>query len=256
MLFRRLARSISLAVAALILAFGLSNSALALSPFQKSFASDKNPELKILFVGNSILFVGETPEQVVSLIRAANPKLRLKVSEVAGPAYSLQDHIDLGLAKTVIEKSGPWDYVIIQQNTYDMLADTRQTLNASKELVEIIRNAKAKPIFYETMGSGTMKYYEQSKAAAHRVSKKLKMDVLPVATALYSIKKQNRGLMLFLPDLNHYSDAGVYAASCVTYSKIFGKIPTYDSKKKSLIKLSDSDLKLIHQSALDAVNNR
>ncbi len=116
--------------------------------FYQPIADDQSSYgLKVLFIGNSILYVGETPQVLVSLIRSTNGSPSLKVAEVGGPNFTLQNHLEAGLAKRSIEQNGPWDYVIIQQQTSELVSSEPRTVESARALLAPVR-ARGQPFCF------------------------------------------------------------------------------------------------------------
>jgi len=78
----------------LLILLAVVNPAVAAESFVKVFADDKSSyALKILFIGNSIFYVGETPEAFTAVAKQMEPNRPRKIVEVAGPSFKLSDHL-------------------------------------------------------------------------------------------------------------------------------------------------------------------
>ncbi|MHA3913930.1 hypothetical protein [Halovulum sp. GXIMD14793] len=71
---------------------------------------------KILFVGNSFLFVGDVPAMVRDMAGSATPPVRYHIRTIAKPNYTLMQHVTEGEVQKELA-SGVWDVVVLQDQS-------------------------------------------------------------------------------------------------------------------------------------------
>lgn len=198
---------------------------LASNSFYQCFGDTSSTALpRILLVGDSLLYTGQTAEILMALIRYNSPNSSPRVAEACGATFTIEDHLIEGLVKKTIKQQGPWDFIVIQQNSSALVNDPQATLESVKQLAEAARAARATPLLYETMGPGQTGNYQNAHRIATWVAKQAGIDLIPVATTLLAVQQQSATTVLF-QDNNTYTDAGAYTAACALYAKVFGKSP-------------------------------
>lgn len=84
----------------------------------EQISDSKNPQaLKILFVGHSKMYWHDLPKVFAYLMSYRNPNRLLKITEVNGSSYALDDHWRDGQALDQLRNNGPWDYVVLFEKT-------------------------------------------------------------------------------------------------------------------------------------------
>src|SRR5689334_21022895 len=71
------------------------------------------PQLRVLFVGNSLTAANDLPARVQAIARAARD-VNLEVGSYRPGGYALEDHWADGIARSMVD-SGRWDVVVFQQ---------------------------------------------------------------------------------------------------------------------------------------------
>jgi hypothetical protein len=209
---------------------------LALVPLLPSFATEqaftstvedsKVPSAtKVLFIGNSITYVGELPEVFAALLRSENSQMPLKIAEVGGPSYKLDDHIRAQQAKQELQSQGPWDYVVIQEQSTLPCTNPDKCIASATALADAARAASAVPLFYEIWGSGIEQDYDAAHNGCKTIASAMNCDILPIATALKVAQRSLPGVQLFAEDKHHLAAAGQYLAACVVYAKVLRRSP-------------------------------
>ena len=195
-------------------------------PFAENFAeSTSSGGLKVLFIGNSLLYVGELPEVFVALVRAQNSQASLKVMEVGGDNYSLGDHIKGNLAQQAIQMQGPWDFVILQEQSSKAYNSPESCYADAKTLDAIVRAARARPITFEAWSGLSDSDYYWSHDACKKIAQVTHEDVVPIATALMYAHQYKIKTDLLAKDDHHLGNGGLYLAACVLYAKLLRRSP-------------------------------
>jgi hypothetical protein len=191
-----------------------------------AFAESQSPSaLKVLFIGNSILYVGEIPEAFAALVQSANSQSQLKVSEVGGSDYTLRDHIEDGTAERTINSGGPWDCVVLQEHSSEVCNKTAECTEAAKVLAADARKVRAKVYVFDCWLKNTPDEYLASSTACAQMASALGAERIPVALALFQAQRALPRLQLYEDDHHHLAPAGVYLAACVLYAKLVKRSP-------------------------------
>lgn len=184
----------------------------------------EDPDLRILFIGNSLTYVNDLPSLVRDLGRS-DPSRQVTVGSVAYPNFSLADHWDRGDAQRAIA-DGPWDFVVLQQGP-SALPDSRALLvEYAGKFAEEIRRAGAQPAIYmvwppldrEADWDDVTASYVEAARAVHGA-------LLPGGEAIRAAYRADRSITLFEGDDFHPALAGSYAVALTVYSRLTGVSP-------------------------------
>ncbi len=226
----------------------------AADSFKKIIADDKSSYAhKVLFIGNSILFVGETPEAYADVSKSMEPNKQLKITEVAGPGFKLQDHIRTGMALDAIKNEGSWDYVIIQPQSNEFTSRVSDsTLQSLNTLVQAAKQVKATPLLYEWFACETTNDYKIAHQNVVNTASRLGIGTLPVRTTIAYLLQQNPRFA-YQEDGTHFNDTGVYVAVAVLYAKLTGKNPNNLPTKVRLASGNSLDVQYVDARAIQNI---
>jgi hypothetical protein len=183
-----------------------------------------DPDLRILFIGNSLTFANDLPAMVQQLGRS-DPGRPVTVASVAFPDFSLEDHWNQGDALQAIN-AGSWDFVVLQQGPSALPESRTNLIEWAGRFAAEIRRVGARPALYmvwpelsreNVWGDVTESY----RAAAEAVDGVL----LPAGEALRSARADDPSLALFGGDGFHPTVAGTYGAALVIYAMTAGVSP-------------------------------
>ena len=198
---------------------------------------------KILFIGNSYIYVNNLPSILQNLANAVNDTIVFSTSTPGGA--QLVQHVSNNNTLQLI-RQGDWDYVIIQEQSQkpsfspgqvatDVLPYARQ-LNDSI----VLHNPCAETVFFMTWGrqngdQNNCTFYPpvctyQGMQQRLRESYLLMADqnnaiCAPVGAVWHFVRDSFPGINLYSSDGSHPSFAGSYLAACTFYSTIFRKSP-------------------------------
>jgi hypothetical protein len=192
-------------------------------------AAGTGKPLRILFIGNSYVFVNNLPEMVKGM--AMDRRHPVEVKSVSFGAYTLgahwQDGEKPGKARGELA-NGNWDYVVLQDQSEMPAIVPEQTLKPAALFAEAIKKKGAIPIFYITPA-----HYTKPKAMAEfqdkltstyaQAAKDGGGRLAPVGPAFMLSYRQQPGLRLHSQDNSHFNIYGTYLAACVIYSTITGE---------------------------------
>lgn len=178
---------------------------------------------RVLFIGNSYLYVGDIPGIVQALADSAGGD-KLAVETVAGADLALIDHINLGQARSEIAKGG-WEWVVLQQGPSSVEVN-RDTLRlATGYFATEIAAVGATPALFSAWPTQdrrqdfdrAIESYTLAAADVHGL-------LLPVAAAWLAAWAQDPSLPLYADGL-HSSTQGSYLSALVIYARLLGKTP-------------------------------
>lgn len=206
------------------------------------------PPSRVLFVGNSYLYYGDSVGNHVRRLANAADQSRKKAllfltASISGAALS--DH-DVGgtLAAGARIAKGPFDYVVLQGSSGAYRSAARRAAFESAVVAfdKAIRESGAKTALYMT--HAYVKPHRLADPASIRdienlyvsVGNRVGILVIPVGLAFEEAYRQRPGIHLHKTfDGSHPDLAGTYLAACVVYASLFGKSPVgipydYDGK--------------------------
>lgn len=193
------------------------------APWKQVQSESNDPHaLKILFIGHSIFYWHDVPKMFCDMVKDKNPNQPLKVQSVVGDAYSLQNHLNDGLAMRTIKSSGPWDYVVLFEQT--SLAESKpDEYEKSLETFEKeIRAINAKTVLVENYNDSPDGDAE-TRETYSKFGNKYQASVIPVGSAWSYARQQYPQINLYDSDGHHPSAKGTFLISSLLYSFFAGK---------------------------------
>jgi hypothetical protein len=181
--------------------------------------------LKVLIVGNSKFYWHDMPKMLVYLLRSGNPNLALKLTEVQGDAFTLEEHWADGTARRMIRERGPWDYVVLLERTgrAESPEETQFFEQALTEFAREVEAAKARLVLTESYND------DEDRAEDHlthttiaSAASRHKAYVMPVGSAWASVRAHHPHINLYDEDNHHPGLKGTYLMACVFYSFFTG----------------------------------
>lgn len=204
-------------VAVLALAFAAGSDANAAKP-------EFTKKMRILFIGNSYTYVNDLPRMLKGLM--AVKAIDLETRQVTPGGCSLARHWKGDAARKAIAE-GPWDYVVIQEQSQMPALNPPVTLKYAALLADLVRKTGAEPVFYLTwarkhkpeMQKGLTSTYMQAGLAN-------KALVAPVGIAWQKALAADPKLVLHTKDKSHPTPQGSYLAACTFFATILRRDPT------------------------------
>jgi hypothetical protein len=200
-----------------VLAFLSLGSCAAQSPSSR-------PELRILFVGNSLTYVNDLPAITTELARA-DGAVTLRTVTVAYPDLSLDDHLAQGEAARQIAAGG-WNFVVLQQGP-SALPDSRLALIASaRQFAALCAPVGARVALYGVWpASDRPTAFDSVTASYAAAADSVGGVLLPAGRAWQLAWQQDPSLPLYGSDGFHPSSYGSYLAALVIYHGLTGRSP-------------------------------
>jgi hypothetical protein len=193
--------------------------------FKRTLSESASPSaLKILFIGNSLLYVGEVPAVFLGLIRAKDSQAAIKMGEVFGGNYTLKNHLEDGGALNAINNQGPWDYVVLQEQSSHLGNEVSKSIQEAQPLAAYILRNRSRLVVFDAWTMLIAPDYAELSRCNEQFARSLGAERVPVLTALAQAKGMP-GAKLFEGDGHHLAADGVYLAACVLYAKLLRRSP-------------------------------
>ncbi len=209
--------------ACLLLALALLMPLCAYAASTQHQSDSNNPAaLKILFIGHSIFFWHDAPGMFCSIAKDMNPNQPLKVETVVGDAYSLEKHMADGTALRAIKKDGPWDYVVLFEQTGAAEARPQVYERCLRLLDAEIKAAHGKTVLIENYND-SFEEDADTRATYAEFASKYQASVIPLGTVWSFARKQYPDLDLYDQDSHHPSTKGTFLLASLLYSYFLGQ---------------------------------
>ena len=209
--------------------------------------SERPDALKVLFIGNSFTYSNDMPVMLFRILEAGAPKQPLKIGHVTYPSLSLRRQWDFGVAADVIKKSGPWDYVIIQEQSAGPMRDPDDFVRYATLFDAEIRKAGARTVLLMTWADKDR--LEDQKILTQRyeeLGSKLQCIVVPAGTALFRARDRFPELLLYQGDNHHPGPLGSYLVACTIYGVLTKSNPNQLPENLTVLKdLNNSALVIL-----------
>lgn len=179
-----------------------------------------NPQaLKILFVGHSKMYWHDLPKVFAYLMTYRNPNKLLKITEVNGASFALDDHWNDGKALEQLRKNGPWDYVVLFEKTGRPESNESAVFEKYVSLFDAeARKAGARTVLVENYNNDEDRTDDASTHQAMlRVASTKQCCLLPIGTAWGDLRLHYPRINLYDADKYHPNLAGTYLMACVLY---------------------------------------
>ena len=190
---------------------------------------------RVLFIGNSYTYVNDLPDTFGALARAGGHRVATSIAAQGG--WTLADHAKSADTQALIA-SAKWDFVVLQeQSEIPSIAASRtdQMFPAARDLVRMVRNTGARPVFFLTWAhrdgwpENRLPDYASMQAQIDSgymaIAKELGVEIAPVGDAWAAVLARTTRPNLWQDDGSHPTVAGTYLAACVFYAAVFHQSP-------------------------------
>ena len=190
---------------------------------------------RVLFVGNSYISVNDLPATFAKL--AASGGRHVQTAMLAEGGWSLAQQVASSETAGKLA-SAKWDVVVLQEQSLIPSVDTSQRdqmFPAARQLVHLVRDAGARPVFFDTWARrdgwpeyGLADYAEMQAAidgAYLAIAGEQSAALAAVGTAWQRVVDQEPQPGLWQEDGSHPTMKGTYLAACVFYAAIFASSP-------------------------------
>ena len=208
---------------------------------------------KILFVGNSFIYQAGVGALVAEMIKQGTHR-DPKVMQVVAGGFSLEKHWAGGVASKLIQQKGPWDYVVLQDQSEMAISNPQSLQDNAAKFADLARRNNAKTVLYETWSDRARPDLQQTITSVYRdAASNLHAAVVPVGEAFWKTRATYPNIDLYDRDSHHPSVAGGYLAACMFYSLFTGKSSQGLPSKLMLRNVLLSDLPPVQAQQLQTI---
>ena len=192
--------------------------------------------LDVLFIGNSYMIMNQLPDLVAALGQHAGVELRTELLAMGGKNFEYHLARDKTAAKLAERE---WDFVILQSHSLDTLRNRKGFLKAGAALVDMVREAGAEPLLFETWArKADARIYRfgrygytptEMQAKVHagyaELSRRTGADVIDVGDAWMEMAERAPEIDLYASDNNHPGKPGSYLSANVVFAALTDLTP-------------------------------
>jgi hypothetical protein len=182
------------------------------------------PELRVLFVGNSLTYSNDLPAIVEDLARA-DGAASVQTAAVVFGNFSLADHLARGDAARRIAE-GHWDFVVLQQGPSALPESRTELIASTRAFAALCAPVGAKlALFGVWPDSERLSAFDSVTASYGAAAKSVGGLLLPAGRAWQLAWQRDPSLPLYGGDGFHPGPFGSYLAALVIYEGLTGRSP-------------------------------
>jgi len=180
--------------------------------------------MRILFIGNSYTSVNDLPGMLTAMM--ATKGIKLETRSVTPGGLTLEKHWTGAEARKAIA-DGPWDYVVIQEQSQMPALRPAMTLKYAALFAGAVRDAHSQPVFYLTWARKDKPEMQEALTATYmKAGSGARALVAPAGIAWQNAIKADPKLVLHAADGSHPTVQGMYLTACVFYATLLRRDPT------------------------------
>jgi hypothetical protein len=197
---------------------------LAASGDARAAVPKYSKKMRILFIGNSYTNVNDLPRMLTGLMAVKG--IKLETRRVTPGGCTLKKHWEGDNARKAIAE-GPWDYVVIQEQSQMPAFYPAVTLKYAALIAGLAREAGAQPVFYLTWARKAKPEMQKALTSTYmKAGLASEALVAPVGIAWQKALKDTPALALHAKDGSHPTQQGTYLAACTLFATILRRDPT------------------------------
>jgi hypothetical protein len=219
----------------------------------KTNAASAPDALKVLFVGNSYIYVNNLPGILTSLGNAPGSPHQIETTYVTiGGGFLENLWFESSAQKTI--QNTKWDYVVLQEGAGLLANAPAQTARYVRLFDTEIKKSGATTVLF-------LPWSEQSKLEAqpamnrstYEMAKELGAKVAPIGPAWTLAQRLKSDIGLYQSDEMHATPAGSYLAACTIYLTLTEHQKSCPAIEQLII--SQDDVTVLNSAAFQAVHN-
>ena len=184
------------------------------------------PPLRVYFVGNSLTFRNDLPGMVVELGRSLEPRLSIEAGMTARDGMSLERHWHDGEVLRRLREKKDWDVLVLQEQSFRLLADPGQTERYLRLFADAARDAGTEVILMQTWVRAEMpEAHERQRESYRKVAKAVNVRLAPIGDAWRRARTELPRVALHHPDGLHTSREGTYLTAAMLVGMLAGRSP-------------------------------
>lgn len=178
---------------------------------------------RVLFIGNSFTDISSTTIEHFRIVSPLGDDV-FRYHAISGRSldYHLQQQVTLDLIN-----DGSWDYVMLQDHSQQTLFHLNLFNSAVREFANIVRDAGAEPVLFETWARLQTGGYSHRQAAVNshytNIAEELNIHVMSVGQVWLSIYNSNRSFFnrLHSDDRIHQTTTGSATVASAVYKVLY-----------------------------------
>jgi hypothetical protein len=227
------------------------------APPQSSGPTPAKPGLlRVLFIGNSLIYTNDLPGTVAGLALGAGDTI--EVQTVAAPNLALIDHVAGQTNAVETIKSGRWDYVVLQQGPTPLPLYRDTLILATKWLQPYIHDAGGRSAQLMVWPSATKRAsFDEVRRSSQLAAKAVGGVFLPAGEAWRAAWAAGPRVALYGPDGFHPSELGTYLTALVVYEGLTGRdvttLPARITMGGKRLQIPTATVRLLQRAAHETV---
>ncbi|MBD2644828.1 SGNH/GDSL hydrolase family protein [Nostoc linckia] len=196
-----------------------------------SFQVTQQQAIRVLFIGNSYIYVNDLPWLTQQLAESAKETRTLETEMVVVGGATLKSHWRSGKALRLL-KTKRWDYVVLQEQSTLPITNPKEMYKYASLFDAEIKRVNSQTVFYLTWAKQNQPETQQILTDSYMtIAKELKAKVAPVGIAWQKVQEANPKLNLYSSDQSHPSPIGSYVAASVFYTIFYEGSPVGLSRR-------------------------
>ncbi|MGB8359708.1 MAG: hypothetical protein WCD55_13945 [Bacteroidales bacterium] len=189
-------------------------------------AQSQYDTLKVLFVGNSYIYVGNLPHLVSIISDSCKTKLITRKSVIGGASLSEHWNGMKGLKTKELICNGNFDIVVLQDQSLAAVNQPDSLRKYVRLFCDYIRDNNARPFLYLTWAREKSPEQQEIISKVYReAAAENNATVVPVGEAWALARNMNPNYQLYFRDGSHPSTDGAILTACVFVAVILNEIP-------------------------------
>lgn len=185
----------------------------------------EGPQIRVLFIGNSLTYTNDLPGLIAAIGRATGDQRTFVHRTVAFPDYSLEDHWARGDALEAIDDGG-WEYVVLQQGPSSLPESRAHLVEWAGRFGERIAAAGARPALYMVWPSeDRIVFFDDVRESYRAAAAEVDGVFVPAGEAWRVAWEEDPDLPLYSVDGFHPSLLGSVLAAAAFYDRLYGGLP-------------------------------
>ncbi|MGI9544844.1 MAG: hypothetical protein ACR2MX_16390 [Cyclobacteriaceae bacterium] len=217
-----------------------------------SLAQSKQDTLKVLFVGNSYIYVSNIPHLVSLISDSTQTKLVTSKSTAGGARLSHHWRGERGLKTKELIQKGDFDIVVLQEQSMGTIEQPDSFLIYSRKFSDFIRKHEGQPYYYETWAREKVPQFQETITAMYsRAVNENGAGLVSVGEAWALAKKHRPEIELYQSDGSHQSPLGAFLAACVFVKALSKEVPEKLPHGYGVLDTNRESVRLVQLDPLD-----
>lgn len=199
--------------------------------------------LKVLFVGNSYVFMSDIPSLTSKISAGTNTYIIASSSTVGGAQLSNHWKEEGGLKTKQIIAEGAFDFVILQEQSMGTIQRPDEFFQYVKLFAKYCRKHGAEPALYQTWAREyAPNTQDQISKAYEQAAQTNEALLIPIGDVWAIIREQDPEIGLYLNDGSHQSAKGALLVACTMVKMLTNQLPESEFLMKTSKDISPSEL--------------